>query len=510
MSFWNSKKKYYSNRLPTGFSAKDCMKAFCKGWDAVIKHYIEPDTSPLQTNLRTEVELRMAKVLHKLSHEMQPASWKSILLGYCDGGNGGKLAKKAVDAVAHVDHERTFIREYNGSEDFLRSRHLASAAKYAERTGGTPTNIDDLLELAVLHARLTDQNIGWGYKRWGQKIATEKNLRRWVIEAKMAFPELSRVFDILDNSTSSDFKARALYNLLKEHVDPNEQQASGGSGSCCGDGDGDGDVEYLNDFESSLTYLDLEDGAVDRPLRGKWKNQKEEERRAVSKEAYDKAKQFFSKTIELMLETQYANRMVRPEFQGSKLKSRQLAHCFTDGKVFARRDEAPGELLNVAVLLDRSGSIQQSFPGMSGMAKGLLEVVEQYGGESRLWMFGSTTSAMMTSDRLPVNSKWDMEGTTQPFGSLSASTKWLKTRQGRRICVIITDGMWDDQNICYHHILKARAHNIEYLLVTFHDGNVTRNFREAMLHAMPASVMVASGKTVPEVAGAAMRALRVR
>lgn len=120
----------------------------------------------------------------------------------------------------------------------------------------------------------------------------------------------------------------------------------------------------------------------------------------------------------------------------------QAFRLFTDGNCMGRwftNEHADG--MSVAVLLDTSGSMDERRADCAGLADAFAEGMREYA-TVKTWAFDSRV--------MPVHSfkTADGGGGTRTAQAIDAANVWLKTREGKKVTVIITDGQPDSISDC--------------------------------------------------------------
>lgn len=144
----------------------------------------------------------------------------------------------------------------------------------------------------------------------------------------------------------------------------------------------------------------------------------------------------------------------------------------TDGACMGKWMEAPhADGISVAVLLDVSGSMSGRMPECAGAAEAFSLGMKECA-EVRQWTFG------IGSDPCENFEAGDLSGSTDTDKALEYGTDWLKTREGKKLIVCITDGCPSNR---YRTILacnEAAQHGISLVAVGL--GEIGPSLRETM------------------------------
>ncbi len=152
-----------------------------------------------------------------------------------------------------------------------------------------------------------------------------------------------------------------------------------------------------------------------------------------------------------LMESQEAMVDTSQVFEGDRMHSdwRQL---FLGGAMFTSKQEAEGEELSLAVLIDRSSSQRKRWVHVKSATVGAIEAMRSADANVQAWAFASPTSwEKLTHDKLVSSS---CGGGTNIYEALDDAERWLRFERGKKMVLIMTDGMITDLEQATPLILK--------------------------------------------------------
>ncbi|WP_413936947.1 hypothetical protein [Nitrospira sp. BLG_1] len=177
---------------------------------------------------------------------------------------------------------------------------------------------------------------------------------------------------------------------------------------------------------------------------------------------YNQCLNEMSKTVEVLMETSEAMRLVHYRDSGQTL-GKKWVRLFTDQRVFVTKDRADGHELSMALLLDCSGSMSHILGDCSAACAAIGMAAKGFGAEVRSWVFGDYCK------EVPIESLRDGvpgQGGTAGSGALKDANRWLDGQaSGRKLVVIITDGSWSDSTEARGLVVNGARNGIEYSMI---------------------------------------------
>jgi hypothetical protein len=177
---------------------------------------------------------------------------------------------------------------------------------------------------------------------------------------------------------------------------------------------------------------------------------------------YAQATVHLAHAVDVLMETERSNKVDRRGEEGQSL-SRRWTSVFTDGKVFLNPQQGHGYELNLALALDKSGSMHHVMPKALGVCKALMDVMDGNGANVKCWTFGSHTEEMYPEG---LEGPMNLEGSTIGYDAIEGATEWLSRQEtGRRMLLVITDGVWGYRSHAKRALAEAFAQGIELLFI---------------------------------------------
>lgn len=120
-------------------------------------------------------------------------------------------------------------------------------------------------------------------------------------------------------------------------------------------------------------------------------------------------------------------------YSGSRV-GRHIERALIDGRCFDRRN-GEGEKLHVAILLDDSGSMEDSIANVGAIAQAFADAIGPVADSLSLALFSDTTREVPSFR----GASYRLGGTATHL-ALEWAQKRLASQPGRRVCVLVTDG----------------------------------------------------------------------
>jgi hypothetical protein len=139
---------------------------------------------------------------------------------------------------------------------------------------------------------------------------------------------------------------------------------------------------------------------------------------------------------------------------------RNIERALIDGRCFVRRN-AEGERLNIAVLLDISGSMEDSIGACAAVAQAFADTIAVVADSVSLAEFDDVPTRVENFQ----NSR--TRGGTQTDQALKWAENALAGKGGRRVCVVITDGIPNSVPATQHACQQLRSRGVQIIGIAF-------------------------------------------
>lgn len=163
-----------------------------------------------------------------------------------------------------------------------------------------------------------------------------------------------------------------------------------------------------------------------------------------------------------IMQTEDSMRMNHYRSTGASL-GRRWSNLLTTGNVFVTKDRAVNQELNLALLLDRSGSMSGRIAMCAAACASLAQCAESAGADVNVWMFSASTVRIPWPTLL---AGVEIEGPTRGAEALEQSVHWLLSKPtGRKLCVCVTDGEWGDRGCAVDAMLRGARCGVEFVWI---------------------------------------------
>ncbi len=159
--------------------------------------------------------------------------------------------------------------------------------------------------------------------------------------------------------------------------------------------------------------------------------------------------------------------------------SRHIERACIDGRCFERRNDGDGELLNVAILLDTSGSMRHAMPDVSAIAQAFADAMAGTANSLHLAEFNSATRPVQNFRNAYAS------GGTGTADALKWARERLAGQRGRRVIVCITDGVPNVPSATVEACGACAASGIDVIGVAYgcHPGSIAASMPRARIIA---------------------------
>lgn len=181
------------------------------------------------------------------------------------------------------------------------------------------------------------------------------------------------------------------------------------------------------------------------------------------RQTYDQAKASLPHAVDILMEARNADAWDGWSSRGTKLDTKRWKNAYTDGRVFSRRGAAAGEELNLALILDRSVSMEDVLPYTLSLCQAFGEVFREAGAQVTTWLFGCHDN----------HTQWDsgpvrIEGSTYLNSCLTEAGEWLlRQSSGRKLALIFTDGELSDPACSQSTMINLIRHGVESIIIGY-------------------------------------------
>ena len=177
---------------------------------------------------------------------------------------------------------------------------------------------------------------------------------------------------------------------------------------------------------------------------------------------YQQCMATMGRAMSVIMETSDSMRLTHYRDSGQAL-GKKWVNLFTNGRVFKIKDQADGHELSMAILLDRSGSMDRIVGDCAAACAAIGNTARGFGAQVRAWLFGDTSKEV---DVASMENGVESEGRTAGCRALREATQWLQRQpSGRRLCAVVTDGQWSDGKSARGVLLDGANNGVEYVFI---------------------------------------------